>query len=1006
MPKERDPPDKEGEVVSGQKSRSTEATTTEGGRKRGIWDKWQQSGARKTHVLPSNLSAGISAQNMREEILGKCSSSRSDGGREVSISHGDSAPSATVDYIIQAHHHHVQGHPKWLDTQESGLQSERLKAPQREGEAGGLAKLPQVPLPPPPTEPQVKRPVTPQAPPEHETRRSSGPGKLQDWELVKAVEELLRIQEPMQLPSVRFDISPQAAEENFQALKWYQFDLEKLLSSDPGGVRSVTSMGSEFKKSSQLEGLLGNHPKWGKLQSIIDKGSRWPLEPITEKERVKDVEGAIRRGNHKSAQNHRKFLTAALEKEVKKGWELLVPIERAREIPQLAVFPLGVAEQLGVSNSGKFVPKLRVTHDLSFIGDESESSVNSRVIEEGLEPCMFGHALLRVIHRIVHLRRLHPSKTIWIRKEDIKSAYRRVHLHPDTAVQAATQAIFDGNKYLLIPLRLPFGGGPCPSEFCVLSDVITDTTNDLLACKEWVPGEVRSGYTTEIPAPRRLPTDIPFAQALPTSVEIEEGDICKADVFIDDLITVGVDVGDNLQRIIAAPCTIMHAIAHKAANDTSVPRQNFIAEDKNEAEGAPEEVKITLGWNLDTRRLLVSLPEHKYKAWSSQLKSFQNRKSANAKDLQSILGRLENVAIIIPMMGHFLNNIRQLEIRATASGRNQIINKRAKDDFILAQSFLDKAFTGVSMNSITFRTPSKKYINDASEYGLGGFATHGRAWAWEIPEALQGRAHINLLEFLAQLISIWIDKIEGKLEPLDCILGMGDNTASMGWLRRSNFRERDEQDVEWLVKQKVARKLASIVLEAEACLYRQWFKGADNVVADSLSRDAYYLNHETHKQFLLLAAPTQTPSNLQIRPVPSEIICFVSSMLLLLPVKQQRLHQRKPSDLARSKIGVLSSLALELKACTWKDPPNSSKISSCPHSPRQSERLLSLQEIESHWWRAQSKPPSHMWLRPSGLTTGLTQDWTLMEKCASSSKTRCEGIAIKMAPGTNKKYFL
>ena len=59
------------------------------------------------------------------------------------------------------------------------------------------------------------------------------------------------------------------------------------------------------------------------------------------------------------------------------------------------------------------------------------------------------------------------------------------------------------------------------------------------------------------------------------------------------------------------------------------------------------------------------------------------------------------------------------------------------------------------MNNITFRAPTKIYINDASEHGLGGFATHGRAWAWNIPKKLQGRAHINLLEFLSQLISIW-----------------------------------------------------------------------------------------------------------------------------------------------------------------------------------------------------------------------------------------------------------
>ena len=38
----------------------------------------------------------------------------------------------------------------------------------------------------------------------------------------------------------------------------------------------------------------------------------------------------------------------------------------------------------------------------------------------------------------------------------------------------------------------------------------------------------------------------------------------------------------------------MQAVAHDASSDTFVPRQNLIADDKNEAEGVTEEVKITL----------------------------------------------------------------------------------------------------------------------------------------------------------------------------------------------------------------------------------------------------------------------------------------------------------------------------------------------------------------------------------------------------------------------------
>ena len=60
-----------------------------------------------------------------------------------------------------------------------------------------------------------------------------------------------------------------------------------------------------------------------------------------------------------------------------------------------------------------------------------------------------------------------------------------------------------------------------------------------------------------------------------------KGEDCKADVLIDDIITVGVDKGDNLQTILSGTCTIMHAVAHNESSDTFVPRQNLIADEKN-----------------------------------------------------------------------------------------------------------------------------------------------------------------------------------------------------------------------------------------------------------------------------------------------------------------------------------------------------------------------------------------------------------------------------------------
>ena len=115
---------------------------------------------------------------------------------------------------------------------------------------------------------------------------------------------------------------------------------------------------------------------------------------------------------------------------------------------------------------------------------------------------------------------------------------------------------------------------------------------------------------------------------------------------------------------------------------------------------------------------------------------------------------MENIAQIMNPLGHFLSNIRHLQIIAEKKGHNIRINSSVRDDLLLAKAFLDKVGHGVRMNLLTFRKPDIIYICDASEYGLGGFASHGRAWTYEIPFKLRNRAHINILEHLAQIISI------------------------------------------------------------------------------------------------------------------------------------------------------------------------------------------------------------------------------------------------------------
>lgn len=516
------------------------------------------------------------------------------------------------------------------------------------------------------------------------------------------------------------------------------------------------------------------------------------MENLSEEVRLFDLKESLNRGNHKSAKRNEEYLGKAISKEILKGWGLILPEESALNIPGLETAPMGVAEHLGINSLGEYVPKQRVTHDLSSPGVRSGESINCRMDRSKLEPIMIGHCMSRLLHQIVTLRRMYPGKKIWIRKEDIKSAYRRLHLRAGSALKSGMRVKIDGKWYIIISLRITFGGASGPADFCLFSDIVCDTINDLVACKSWNKKEVCSKFVKNIPPAEEMVSNIPFGEASKFSVEVPVEENGKFNVYIDDSIGIAVDINDNKSRLEVAPCTVIHAISNNPESKNYILRDNMIEAETCLAEGALAELRICLGWALDTRRLLVVLPEHKCKAWINDLKKVIRRKTTNYCDLKSPIGKLENVIIMIKMMGHFMNNFYALELKSCESDHNIRIAKNVKQDAELHIKFLEQAEAGISMNILTFRNPNYTTIGDACEHGLGAFhAESGIAWRYEIPIHLRGRAHINLLEFLTQVISIWFDSLEKRIKKGDCLLAMGDNTSAMGWIRRSNFREED-----------------------------------------------------------------------------------------------------------------------------------------------------------------------------------------------------------------------
>jgi hypothetical protein len=521
---------------------------------------------------------------------------------------------------------------------------------------------------------------------------------------------------------------------------------------------------------------------------------------------------------------------------------------------------------------------------------------------------------------------------------------------------------------------------------------VTDLSNEIPLCDEWDHRKLRSPDQPETPDPILLPAEIPIAQAMPLVVQIPTTVNARTDSFINDLIRGFLDTPENRAREPHAVPLAIHVTSRPHMGDTEpVRRQGLLSAPKLEAEGTPEEVHIVLGWTLNTRLLMVILPNDKFEAWSADLRTITNDGKASYGDLESTLGRLNHVAYLIPLARHFLNKLRsRLHIR---KHKNQelTLNPEEVADLELWALFLKKAHEGISMNRITIRQPSKIGWSDSCPFGIGGFLLSGRAWRVKIPQSspIYG-ADIanNVLEFLGMVVTVWlaIDECSALGDEQACILALGDNTSAIGWLYKSSKLTADS--LYYRPVQMIARKLASLITNSTHCLASQHIQGDQNTVSDLLSfaSDARGYPHplapdsppdDILTQRFHSHIPQLIPKGFKISPLPSEISSFLIQALQTIEsswIRNKRKPMRRktvsgddglPSAQPPDSSITLSSLSYEA----------SNENLSFGHFSPSTEWLTGvklepfLASVRAPWFRRLCAMPQAIRLRRSGVTS-------------------------------------
>jgi hypothetical protein len=97
---------------------------------------------------------------------------------------------------------------------------------------------------------------------------------------------------------------------------------------------------------------------------------------------------------------------------------------------------------------------------------------------------------------------------------------------------------------------------------------------------------------------------------------------------------------------------------------------------------------------------------------------------------------------------------------------------------------------------------------------------------------------------------------------------------------KSSFADCHEE----IVQMTTARQLANIILKHKSCLYSQWLADERNSVSDALSSD-FHLTDESLTKLILSSIPQQAPFGVRIKPLPKEIISWLTN---LLQISQKR----------------------------------------------------------------------------------------------------------------------
>ena len=387
-----------------------------------------------------------------------------------------------------------------------------------------------------------------------------------------------------------------------------------------------------------------------------------PVQMHTEAWDNEKLVEAVARGPHQSAKLEADFLSNEFVDMINKSQWIILPYSIAKKLKHLHISPPGVVPQRNRRSR--------------WICDYTYSGVGPNTIPlVSMESMQYGRALERYLrHILLADPRFGP---VYMMKCDMADGYYRLNLVisdiPRLAVAFPSEQHDD--PLIALPLVLPMGWKNSGPAFCTATETIADMTNKVIAeGKHQPPHPLETiASTMDYKAKPEVTTSLTTHQPgiIPARSPILRRPAPKraayVDVFVDDFIALVQGCPTQLSRVRRALFHNIDLVFRPLDDDDNKHRGQPISLKKlNKGDCSWDEVKIILGWEINTKLGTIKLAPHRVDRLLEILALFPStKKRTTLKTWQKFVGELRSMALAIPgarglfsHMQHALTNVQ------------------------------------------------------------------------------------------------------------------------------------------------------------------------------------------------------------------------------------------------------------------------------------------------------------------------------------------------------------